>query len=230
MGCVFCASARYGLARNLLPSEMLAQAVKISQDAGERVSNIVVMGTGEPFDNYGNTLKFLRLANDRSGLNIGMRHMTVSTCGMCDGIRAFAEEGLQAGLSVSLHAPDDGLRSSLMPVNKKWKIADVMSACEYYVKKTGRRVTFEYALIDGVNDSPEQAERLAKLLSGKLCHVNLIPVNPAGTGHKAPAAVKTDRFCDILNNAGITATKRRPLGAGEEAACGQLRSREIQTK
>ena len=185
MGCRFCASTIDGKVRDLVPSELLGQIIAASRDLGERISNIVMMGIGEPLDNYDNVLKFLRLVGHSDGLNIGYRHISLSTCGIVPKIRALAEEALPITLSISLHAADDDTRSSIMPVNKKWSVDELLDACRDYYKKTGRRISFEYTLIAGKNDSPEAAKRLASVLNGKLrsgrdsmpIHVNLIPVN-----------------------------------------------------
>lgn len=224
MGCSFCASGLNGVSRNLLPSEMLAQVIKANTDNNIRISNIVLMGMGEPLDNYNNVIKFLNLVSDDSGLNIGLRHISLSTSGVVSGILKLAEEKLPITLSISLHAPFDDIRSQMMPVNKKWNIATLLDACKSYQKSTGRRISFEYAMIKGVNDSDECAIQLSKILKGIMCHVNLIPVNPV----KENSYKKTDRaglqhFCDKLNGNGINTTIRRTLGSDINASCGQLR-------
>lgn len=224
MGCTFCASTLGGLVRNLTPSEMLGQVLAAQNDTSERVSNIVMMGIGEPLDNYENTLKFLRLVNLADGLNIGHRHISLSTCGLCDKIKELADEKLQITLSVSLHAPDSDTRKKLMPVAKKYDIDELMAACRYYIEKTGRRISFEYSMIHGQNDTPECAEKLKKLLSGMLCHVNLIPLNTV----KERDYVKSSKeaisaFSAILEREHITVTVRRRLGSDINASCGQLR-------
>ena len=229
MGCTFCATGKSGYSRNLTPSEMLAQVQAAQLDNHIRISNIVLMGMGEPLDNYDNVLKFLRLVSSEQGMNIGMRHISLSTCGLVDQIYRLTEEGLQLTLSVSLHAPNDEIRSRTMPVNKKWPVEQLLKACRHYAKKTGRRISFEYAMIDGVNDSDACARELAKRLSGMLCHVNLIPVNPVGgTGYQKSGKSRLERFCSILADAGLTATIRRTLGSDINASCGQLRRNHTQ--
>lgn len=233
MGCRFCASTIGGRVRNLLPSELLGQVIAASRDMGERVSNIVMMGIGEPLDNYDNVVKFLRLVNAEGGLNIGYRHISLSTCGVVPGIRALAEVELPITLSISLHATTDGKRSEIMPVNNKWKISELLDACVYYYKHTGRRISFEYTLISGKNDSEEDALELAKLLTdtfrgtGAPIHVNLIRVNEVKeTGFRHGTAESADRFAEVLNTHGCVATLRRRLGTDVSAACGQLRRAE----
>ena len=232
MGCKFCASTIGGKVRDLLPGELLGQVVAAQKDMGERISNIVLMGIGEPLDNYENVLKFLRLVNDPAGINIGYRHISLSTCGLVDKIEALRKENLPITLSVSLHAPDDETRSAIMPVNRRWGVDELLSACRAYFASTGRRISFEYTLISGKNDSPQNAEKLARVLNSHLrttdatmpIHVNLIPVNEVketGFHHSDRAAVK--RFAAILESRGIRATVRRTLGADINASCGQLR-------
>lgn len=224
MGCTFCASTLAGVVRSLNASEILSQIYAISRDNDIRVSHIVMMGMGEPFDNYDNVLRFLRLISDENGLNISMRHISLSTCGIVPGIYKLMEENLQLTLSISLHAPDDNIRSSMMPVNKKWNIAELISACKEYSEKTSRRISFEYALVNGVNDTEECAYKLASLLKGMLCHVNLIPVNEVTeTGCKKSTPERVRRFSDILAKKGFAVTVRRELGSDINAACGQLR-------
>ncbi|MCL2164272.1 MAG: 23S rRNA (adenine(2503)-C(2))-methyltransferase RlmN [Oscillospiraceae bacterium] len=235
MGCKFCASKPEDYLRNLSCGEMLGQVFAINRDIrdigeAEKVNHVVVMGIGEPFDNYDNCLKFLKLLHDNPETGIGYRKMTVSTCGVVPGIETLADEGLQIGLSVSLHAPDDKTRGTLMPINKKYRVRQLIEACGLYAKKTGRRVTFEYALIDGVNDSEWHAAELVRKLKGMLCHVNLLPVNSIeGFGHKPPERIKIDRFEAILRGGGINATVRRVLGADIKAACGQLRKSQLES-
>ena len=224
MGCKFCASTIGGLVRSLTASEMLSQIMTAQKDRGIRISNIVMMGIGEPFDNYENVVRFLTLVGDEKGLNIGMRHISLSTCGRVDGIRRFMELDSQITLSVSLHAPNDRIRNTMMPINKKWNVAELISSCRDYFNRTGRRISFEYALIKGVNDSRECADELIKLLKGLVCHVNLIPVNKV----KENSYEKSDRvreFCNYLNQNGMNATVRRTLGADISASCGQLRQK-----
>ena len=223
MGCTFCASAKIGFIRNLTPGEIVGQILKIQEHSGEKVSNIVFMGIGEPFDNYDNVLKSIRLLNDPKALNIGARHMSVSTCGLVDGINKFAEEKIQCNLCISLHSSRDEVRTEMMPINKRYSIAEVITACKEYIKKTNRRVTFEYALVNGVNDNREDAIHLARLLHGMLCHVNLIPVNKIKDGkYEKPSVEKMMKFRDTLNEKGIVATIRREMGSDISAACGQL--------
>ena len=229
MGCTFCATGRSGFSRNLAPSEMLSQVQAAQLDNGVRISNIVLMGMGEPLDNYENVLKFLSLVSSEEGLNIGMRHISLSTCGIVDQIYRLAEEKLQLTLSVSLHAPNDEIRGRTMPVNRKWNIEELLKACRFYARRTNRRISFEYAMIDGVNDSDACAQELARKLSGMLCHVNLIPVNSVeGAGYRKSGQQRLQRFCQILERKGITATVRRTLGSDINASCGQLRRNHVQ--
>lgn len=224
MGCTFCATGKSGFSRSLNPTEMLAQIEAAQRDLNIRISNIVLMGMGEPFDNYDNVIAFIRLVSSESSLNIGMRHITLSTCGIVPRIYDFADLMLQVGLSVSLHAPNDAMRSRTMPINRAYPIAELISACRYYVDKTHRRITFEYALIEGENDSDSAARELAALLKGILCHVNLIPVNNvAGAGYKKSNIKRQKAFVDILSAYGVNATVRRTLGSDIEASCGQLK-------
>ena len=224
MGCTFCASTLNGLTRNLTASEMAGQIITAQNDTGERISNVVMMGIGEPLDNYDNTLRFLRLINHPDHLCIGHRHISLSTCGLCDKIRELADENLQITLSVSLHAPDSETRKKLMPVARKFDLDELMDACKYYIEKTGRRISFEYSMIHGENDTPEHAKKLSSLLSGTLSHVNLIPLNAV----KERSYVKSSgeaiaEFVKILEKHHITATVRRKLGSDINASCGQLR-------
>lgn len=225
MGCRFCASTRNGKARNLSAGEIIGQVTTVQKDLGERISNIVLMGIGEPLDNYDEVLKFLEIVNHPSGLNIGHRHITLSTCGIVSKIKDLADRQLQITLSVSLHAADNETRSEIMPINRRYDIAALKEACLYYIKKTNRRISFEYTLISGVNDNSAEAEKLLKLIRGMLCHVNLIPVNPVReTGFKQGSRAKIEEFQKILENGGISATIRREMGADISAACGQLRA------
>ncbi len=227
MGCAFCASTKAGLVRSLLPSEMLLQIMECERDLGERVSNIVLMGMGEPLDNYDNVMKFLRLVNHESGLNIGLRHISLSTCGLVDKIDRLADEGLPVTLSISLHAPNDEIRRQTMPIANKWSIEELLGACRRFIEKTGRRISFEYALIAGVNDSKQHAQELGRLLSGMLCHVNLIPVNPIKEKNfrrSEKNAIKV--FTETVETYKISVTVRRKLGADINASCGQLRQEE----
>lgn len=224
MGCSFCASTIGGKVRDLTPSEMEEQVRMAALDTGERVDNIVVMGIGEPFDNFDNLLKFLYNVNDPERLGIGMRHITVSTCGVIPGIRRLMEEELQLTLAISLHAADSEQRSRIMPVNARYPLPELMDVCREYQRKTGRRMTYEFALISGVNDDSETAKRLAALLKGQLCHVNLIPVNPVKErGFSVPSAERIAQFQAVLEQHRIPATVRRTLGADINASCGQLR-------
>jgi len=224
MGCSFCASTLSGVVRSLTPSEILSQIYMISLDNNIRVSHVVMMGMGEPFDNYDNVLKFLSLVSDENGVNISMRHISLSTCGIVPGIMKLMEENLQLTLSISLHAPNDEIRSSMMPVNKKWGVRELIDACKKYTDTTSRRISFEYAMVNGVNDSEECAYELAELLRGMLCHINLIPVNEVTeTSCKRSSPARIKRFSDILSAKGFAVTVRRELGADINAACGQLR-------
>ena len=224
MGCKFCASTIGGLIRRLEPCELLDQVIFSQLDSGLKISNIVLMGIGEPLDNFENVLRFLELVNSPDGLNIGMRHISLSTCGLVDKIRLLAEKDLQLTLSVSLHAPDDESRSRIMPVNRRWNVDALLSACRDYFAKTGRRISFEYTMISGVSDSPEQAELLAGKLSGMGAHVNMIPLNPvAESPLRTSSREAIARFRSILESHGITATLRRTLGSDIDASCGQLR-------
>ena len=224
MGCRFCASTLGGVVRNLTASEILGQVYAAERDLGIRVSHIVMMGMGEPLDNYDQVLRFLRLITDPAGKNVSMRHVSLSTCGLVPRIYDLMEEALPLTLSVSLHAPTDELRRTLMPVAKKWDLKSLTDACRAYTARTSRRISFEYALVRGVNDTPACAAQLAELLSGMLCHVNLIPVNSVretDCRESAPGDVR--RFCEILTARGYAVTVRRRLGADINAACGQLR-------
>lgn len=230
MGCRFCASTIGGRVRDLYPSELLGQVIVAERDSGERISNIVMMGIGEPLDNYDNVIKFLKLVNHPDGLNIGYRHISLSTCGVVDGINRLAEEDLPITLSISLHAANDSRRSEIMPINNKWGINALLSACLSYYKRTGRRISFEYTLIAGKNDSEADATELADLLvgafrsSGAPIHVNLIRVNEVKeTGFKKGSLESVNAFAKALERRGITATVRRKLGSDVNAACGQLR-------
>jgi 23S rRNA (adenine2503-C2)-methyltransferase len=228
MGCKFCASTLGGKERDLLPSEMLDQIYRIQALSGERVSNVVVMGTGEPLDNYDNLIRFLKILTDSRGLNISARNITVSTCGIPDKIRAFAEEGMSITLALSLHAPNNEIRKKLMPVASKYSLEEVMEAFIYYYEKTGRRLTFEYSLVEGVNDEEEHAKELSRLIKGINCHVNLIPVNPIKErNYKKSESKKIQIFKNTLEKNRINVTIRREMGADINAACGQLRKSYI---
>lgn len=224
MGCKFCASTIGGKVRDLTAGEIIDQILFAQKDSGEQVSNIVLMGIGEPMDNYEAVTTFIRNVNHFAGLNIGARHISLSTCGLVDGIRRLADEGIPVTLSVSLHAPNNELRSSLMPVNRKYPIEELMQAIRDYIEKTNRRVTFEYSLIEGVNDNKEQAFELVKLTKGMLAHINLIPVNQVkGKTYVKSNPERVQAFRDILEQNGLTTTVRRELGSDIEASCGQLR-------
>ena len=222
MGCAFCASTIAGKVRDLTPGELLDQVIFTQKDSGAPISNIVLMGIGEPMDNLDAVLKFLEIVNCPDGLNIGMRHISLSTCGVLPGIRRLAELGLQLTLSVSLHAPDQETRSRLMPVNRAYDVEELIAACHAYFQKTGRRISFEYAMIDGVNDQDWQADLIAKRLRGMPGHVNLIPLNDVTESPFRPSR-RTAAFQKRLESHGITATVRRSLGGDIDAACGQLR-------
>ena len=236
MGCAFCASTIGGKVRDLAASEILGQILSAQADTGERISNVVMMGIGEPLDNYANVLRFLKLVGIEDGINIGYRHISLSTCGIVDKIDALAKENLPITLSISLHASDDETRSSIMPINKKWNISALLDACKRYYSSSGRRISFEYTLISGKNDTPAAALELSKLLNGKLriknkeafpIHVNLIPVNPVNeTEFSASDKQAVTRFAAVLEKNGIRATVRRRLGSDINASCGQLRREE----
>lgn len=226
MGCAFCATGMGGYRRNLTAYEMTGQILAAQKDENRRVSNVVLMGMGEPLDNYENVLSFLRMVSDPEGLNIGMRHISLSTCGVVDKIYDLMEHRFQLTLSVSLHAPNDEIRGKIMPINKKWGIDALLTACRDYAAATKRRISFEYAMIDGVNDSDACARELAQRLRGMLCHVNLIPANDvSGKPFQKSGRERLLRFSEILTKKGITTTVRRSLGADIEAACGQLRGK-----
>ncbi len=226
MGCRFCASTLDGLVRGLRPSEMLDQIYQIGKDIGERISNVVVMGTGEPMDNYDNLLRFIHMLSDENGLNISQRNLTVSTCGIVPKMRELADEGLQITLALSLHASSQEKRLELMPVANKYEIHEVVEACRYYFEKTGRRVTFEYSLVGGVNDTEEDARALVALIHGMNCHVNLIPVNPIKErSYVQPNHEAILNFKNRLEKNGINVTIRREMGRDIDGACGQLRKR-----
>lgn len=224
MGCAFCATGMGGLSRNLTAAEMIAQIEAAQRDRGIRVSSVVLMGMGEPLDNYDNVLRFLHMLSQEGGVHIGMRHVSLSTCGLVNRIYQLMEENLQLTLSVSLHAPNNEIRSKLMPINRRYPVEELLAACRKYAEQTGRRISFEYAMIDGVNDSDACAEELATRLRGMLCHVNLIPANAVeGKTHRRSTALRLKQFSRILEQRGLTVTVRRTLGADIEASCGQLR-------
>lgn len=229
MGCRFCASTLDGLERNLTPSEMLRQVYQIQKITGERVSNIVILGTGEPLDNYDNFLKFIHMVSDEHGLNISQRNITASTCGIVPNIRRLAEEKLQITLALSLHGSNQEKRRSLMPVANKYELHEVLEACDYYFEKTGRRITFEYSLVHGVNDTPEDAKELMGILKDRNCHLNLIPVNPIKErNYEKPDKKSAENFKNKLEKNGINVTIRREMGSDIDGACGQLRRKTMQ--
>lgn len=225
MGCAFCASTVGGRVRSLTAGEIIGQVMTVQKDLGQRISNIVMMGMGEPLDNFDNVIRFLENVNNHLGLNIGHRHITLSTCGLVDKIYELADRKLQITLSISLHAPNDEKRSAIMPVNKKYNIEKLLKACRYYIEQTGRRISFEYTLIRGVNDNEAEARELLRLIKGMLCHVNLIPVNEVKeSGFSASDRNAVEKFRAVLEKGGISATVRREMGADISAACGQLRA------
>ena len=226
MGCAFCASTLNGKARDLTPGEILDQVLFVQKDAGVEISNIVMMGIGEPLDNFDHVLRFLELVNHPKGMNIGMRHISLSTCGLVDGIDKLARYELQLTLSVSLHAPDDETRSRIMPVNRSVGVEKLLETCRRYFEKTGRRISYEYAMIDGVNDSDAQADLLAELLKGQPGHVNLIPLNNVAESTLKPSR-RVKEFQKRLEDRGVTVTVRRRLGSDIDASCGQLRRKAM---
>lgn len=227
MGCSFCATGMGGLVRNLSAAEMLAQITAAQQERGVRVGSVVLMGMGEPLDNYEQVLLFLKMLARPGGVHIGMRHVSLSTCGLVDGIYRLMEEKLPLTLSVSLHAPNNEIRSRLMPINRRYPVEELLRACREYLRVTGRRISFEYAMIDGVNDSDDCARELASRLKGMLCHVNLIPANEVrGKEHRRSSQSRLRRFQQLLEQQGLTVTVRRTLGADISASCGQLRRQE----
>ncbi len=231
VGCAFCATGLMGLARNLGAGEMVAQVVGAAREArrrGRKLTNIVMMGMGEPLQNYADTMKFIEIVHDPAGLDIGARRITVSTSGIVPKIDALADEPLQLNLAISLHAPDDELRSQLVPINRRYPIATLMAAADRYIAKTGRRVSFEYALMRGINDSEQTAHDLTALLRGRLCHINIIPLNPVDVlPYERPDPAAIERFATILRTAGIPTTVRYSRGLDIDAACGQLRAKEL---
>lgn len=228
MGCKFCASTIGGLERNLTPSEMLDQIYQIQRETKERISNVVIMGTGEPLDNYDNILKFIEILTDENGLNISQRNITLSTCGLVEKIYELAKEKLQITLAISLHAPNDQIRSEIMPIAKKYSIDEVIEACKYYFQSTGRRITIEYSLIQGVNDLEDHANELAQKIKSLNCHINLIPVNPIKErDYKHSTSDRILKFKNILEKKRINVTIRREMGTDINAACGQLRKSYI---
>lgn len=231
MGCSFCASTKSGLVRNLTTGEILGQILRCQRELNIRISNVVLMGSGEPLNNYNNVIKFITVLNAEYGLNIGQRHITLSTCGITPNIIKLADENLQITLAISLHAPNDDIRKSIMPIANEFTIDEVLNACKYYINKTGRRITFEYALINNVNDRENDALELCKKLKGMLCHVNLIPVNEIKeVNFRKSKAHDIQRFENILKQHGIETTIRREMGSDINAACGQLKRRYIDDK
>jgi 23S rRNA (adenine2503-C2)-methyltransferase len=234
MGCAFCASGLLKKERNLTAAEMTGEVIVMNQllaKEGENVSHIVVMGTGEPFDNYDNVLAFVHIMNEQKGLAIGARHITVSTCGLVEGIKKYAEEGIQINLAISLHAPNDEIRKKIMPIASRYSIKELLDAVKYYIDKAGRRVTFEYIMIKGLNDSLECADELADLLKGTLCYVNLIPLNPVKEKpFERSSNNATHLFSERLNSKGINCTIRKEFGTDIDAACGQLRVKYVDKK
>lgn len=226
MGCKFCASTIGGKKRDLTAGEMLGQILTAQNDLGDKISNVVLMGTGEPLDNLENVIKFLNILREPDGINIGMRHITISTCGLVPEVHKLADLNYQITLAISLHAPNDEIRKTIMPIAHKYSYEELLDACKYYINKTGRRITFEYTLIDGVNDKIEHAKELANKLKGMLCHVNLIPVNAVTERDlKRSTQEKIQEFKKVLDKYGIDTTIRRELGSDIDAACGQLRRR-----
>ncbi len=228
MGCKFCASTIGGLERDMLPSEMLGEIYQIQKISGERVSNIVIMGTGEPLDNYDNFVRFIRLISDENGLNISQRNITVSTCGIVPNMKRLAEEKFQITLALSLHGSTQEKRKTLMPVANKYELPEVLEACDYYFEKTGRRISFEYSLVQGVNDRDEDARELIAILKPRNCHLNLIPVNPIKErDFQRPSRKSAEEFKNKIEKSGVNVTIRRELGSDIDGACGQLRRRHI---
>ncbi|MBR3815476.1 MAG: 23S rRNA (adenine(2503)-C(2))-methyltransferase RlmN [Clostridia bacterium] len=231
MGCRFCASGIAGFVRNLAPSEILSQIYVAQRDLNIRISHIVMMGVGEPLDNYENVIRFLSMISDENGLNIGMRNISLSTCGVVSGIEKLMKEKLQLTLSISLHAPNDEIRSRTMPVNDRWGIDELLSACRRYTDTTSRRISFEYAMISGVNDSDECAHELGRRLKGMLCHVNLIPVNSVKErDYRKSSDTRINSFIKVLEKYSVNVTVRRTLGSDINASCGQLRRGENNNK
>lgn len=227
MGCAFCASTLGGFKRSLTAGEILSQLYTAQKDIGERISHIVLMGMGEPLDNYDNVMRFLELVTDEQGVNISMRNISLSTCGIVPKIEELLSKHLQLTLSISLHAPSDDIRSGIMPINKKYSVDELLKICRKYTNETSRRISFEYSMLSGFNDTDECARLLASKLKGMLCHVNLIPVNEvAESPYKPSTPERIEKFIDILSKSGINATVRRKLGSDIDASCGQLRLKE----
>ncbi len=231
MGCYFCESGRLKKLRNLSTFELVLQVLKVEEDIKQRISHVVLMGIGEPFDNYDNVMRFINIINDPKGINIGIRHITISTCGIVPKIKKFMNEKTGVNLAISLHAPNDDVRNKIMPINKVYKIEDIIKAVKEYIKVTNRRVTFEYILLKDVNDTENCARELINLLKGINCYVNLIPYNETSHNeYKKSPKVTIDRFYDILKEGNINVTIRREFGSKVSAACGQLRSEQITRK
>lgn len=231
MGCAFCASTLGGFQRSLNAGEILSQLYTAQKDIGERISHIVLMGMGEPLDNFDNVMRFIELVTDEKGVNISMRNISLSTCGIIPGINELLDKHLQLTLSISLHAPDNEIRSQIMPVNKKYPVDELLKVCRKYTKETSRRISFEYSMLSGFNDTDECAKLLASKLKGMLCHVNLIPVNEvAESPYKPSTPERIEKFIEILSKSGINATVRRKLGSDIDASCGQLRQKENKQK
>ncbi len=231
MGCSFCESGRLKKARNLYAFELVEQVLKVEEDIKDRISHVVLMGIGEPFDNYDNVMRFIKIINDPKGINIGIRHITISTCGIVPKIKKFMEEKTGVNLAISLHAPNNEIRSNIMPINKVYNIEEIISSVKEYIKVTNRRITFEYILLNGVNDSEDCAKELVKLLKGINCYVNLIPYNETSNiKYKPSKKVTINKFYDILKKNSINVTIRREFGSKVSAACGQLRSQQITRK
>lgn len=228
MGCKFCASTGIAFVRSLTSGEIVEQIIAIEQDIGEKISNVVFMGIGEPFDNYDNVMNAIKILNNQKGLNIGARHISISTSGIVPKIYQFADENVQCTLSISLHSANNETRSSMMPVNNAYNIQELIKACKYYISKTNKRISFEYALAKDNNDNQKAADELVELLHGMLCHVNLIPINKIENGKYIKSSNENIiKFRDYLNSKGITATIRRELGSDIDAACGQLRRKNL---
>lgn len=231
MGCKFCASTVNGMVRNLTSGEILAQILIAQKEIKDRISNIVLMGSGEPLDNYDNVIKFIEVVNSSYSLNIGQRHITLSTCGIVPRIRELADKDFQITLAISLHSPEDEIRLKMMPIANKYSIKEIIDSCKYYIKKTDRRVSFEYALVRGVNDSDIFAKKLAHILKGMLCHVNLIPINEVRENNfKKSSKDNIKSFLHILSGCGIETTIRKEMGSDINAACGQLRRSYLESK